>query len=672
MTSTTPSGMTAGTPPVITGTPFGAGFAHVQAPPEDRVRSPYTGLTREHWVAAADDLLLSAARYRSPDGARIDLPGRPSQQGVLLDGLEGFARTFLLAAFRSHAADGDPRGHLARYTEGAVAGTRGGGREAWAPIGDVGSTVGQAQVEAASIALALHLTRTRTWDAMAPDEQDRLEAWLRQALRRLPAPNNWYLFPLTVASFLEAVGRGDAETAWAIDRGLGLLEGWYRGEGWYSDGDGRAFDHYVGWAMHLYPMFHAVLRGDTGLRERLGGRLHEFLDSFARTFDRTGAPLYHGRSMTYRMATLAAVAMGEVGASTPLAPGQSRRILSAGLRYFFDRGATHDGVLTLGWHGPHLPTLQRYSGPGSPYWAAKGFSALMLPAEHAVWSATEAELDADRHDHRRVIGAVGMLVQSTAEDGLVRVHNHGSDHLGPQAADGGVPDPLYARFAYSTRTGPTDVHNPSDNDVQIAVGGAWSGRRRIHPVPGGTDWVASWHAPSFIVRGAFLAGESASEGPRLPATRILSAVAVSARVEVRVTRFVGVPPGVPVRLSGWAASAANPDAVRAAAEGVTATVTAHGVDGPVASQLVGVRGWDRAATTPATYGTAFGEWAVVPELYGRASEELFVALGSVTGSADPGPLDDLATVEGEGDRVVIHWADRAEPTVIDFAAIDWS
>jgi len=49
---------------------------------------------------------------------------------------------------------------------------------------------------------------------------------------------------------------------------------------------------------------------------------------------------------------------------------------------------------------------------------------------------------------------VGLLIQNTAADGLVRVHNHGSDHLKPDAADAGAPDPLYARFGYSTRPGP--------------------------------------------------------------------------------------------------------------------------------------------------------------------------------------------------------------------------
>ncbi len=60
-----------------------------------------------------------------PAGALLHLPGRPSRSGVRSDGLEGYARTFLAAAFRVAGADGDdPRNLLERYAAGLAAGTR--------------------------------------------------------------------------------------------------------------------------------------------------------------------------------------------------------------------------------------------------------------------------------------------------------------------------------------------------------------------------------------------------------------------------------------------------------------------------------------------------------------------------------------------------------------------
>lgn len=97
--------------------------------------SPYTGRTRADWERSADQLLLAVRPYASPRHGRIDLPGpRPSWSGPLSDGLEGYARTWLLAAFRIAGARGeDPHGFLGRYAEGLAAGTSdpAGGPDAW-------------------------------------------------------------------------------------------------------------------------------------------------------------------------------------------------------------------------------------------------------------------------------------------------------------------------------------------------------------------------------------------------------------------------------------------------------------------------------------------------------------------------------------------------------------
>ncbi|MZE81568.1 DUF2264 domain-containing protein, partial [Streptomyces sp. SID5475] len=92
-------------------------------PPEDRALSPRTGWTRAHWEAAADGLLAAVAPYATPGRAFHHLPGgRPSFSGHRSDGLEGYARTFLLAAFRIAGAGGaDPHGLLGRYADGLAA-----------------------------------------------------------------------------------------------------------------------------------------------------------------------------------------------------------------------------------------------------------------------------------------------------------------------------------------------------------------------------------------------------------------------------------------------------------------------------------------------------------------------------------------------------------------------
>ncbi|GAA5122996.1 DUF2264 domain-containing protein [Pseudonocardia adelaidensis] len=597
----------------------------------------------------ADDLLAAVQRFRSPRGGRIDLPGAPAKAGVASDGLEGFARTFLLAAFRT-AGDGDGA-PVEPYLDGLVSGPAGDDADRWPPIGSHGPG-GQPMVESASVALGLLTARHWTWDRLDDGERDRLEEWLRGALRHEPAPNNWYLFPMAVAAFLDEVGRGDAETARALDRAHDLLEGWYRGDGWYSDGDGRAFDHYIGWAMHLYPVLVAHLRGDTARLEHLGPRLEEFLGSFAATFDVDGAPLRQGRSLTYRTAALSAVALGEVVGWTPLRPGQTRRILSAGLRYFLDRGALTDGILSRGWHGPHAATLQTYSGPASPYWAGKGFVGLLLPESAPLWTAVEEPPPSAGPDRTVVIPSVGWLVQTTRDDGMVRVHNHGSDHMNPWDAEGAEPDPLYARLAYSTRTGPTAVRNAADNHIALHVRGRESVRRRIHPIGSGPDWVASWHQPQF----------PGSPGPVLPQCRIESLVVARGAWEVHVHRLRAVPAGVPVTVTGWALAASTPQEIDQRVDGGSVALRTK----EAGTRLVGCHGFDTAGVERAPQGTAYGAWALVPALRGTVVPgELLVDASTLTSA--PGTAAPEVVVDGT--EVTVAWADGAHTTCSWAAAV---
>src|SRR3546814_10831899 len=118
----------------------------------------------------------------------------------------------------------------------------------------------------------------------------------------------------------------------------------------------------------------------------------------------------------------------------------------------------------------------------------------MLPPDHDLWTAEEAEPQWAARDQVAVLPAAGLLIQRTGADGITRVHNHGTDNVTVPEAEANAPDPLYSRFAYSTHTGPTIAGNPSDNDLQLQIRHVWSGRRRIHPVGHGDDWIASWRS----------------------------------------------------------------------------------------------------------------------------------------------------------------------------------
>ncbi|MFI6810902.1 DUF2264 domain-containing protein [Nonomuraea sp. NPDC050328] len=604
----------------------------IALPPEDRSLSPHTGWTRAHWAAVADGLLAALEPYWSDDHAEVRLPGRASVSGC--DGLEGFARTFLLAAFR--VAGGGPPELLTPYRLGLAAGPK-----VWQPITDRT----QPMVEAASIAIGLWLTREHLWDTLDPAVRAGVTDWLSGALRHEPVDNNWWLFPVMVGGFL-----GDEP---AVRRGLDRIEGWYLGGGWYSDGANRSFDHYNGWAMHLYPVLlhHLAATRPTvpvpGLpAEVYGERLGEYLRGYALMFDHGGGMLYHGRSVTYRFASAAPLFAGELAGASPLSPGQTRGLASSVLRHFLDRGAlSAEGLLTLGWYGPHEPSLQGYSGSASPYWASKAFLGLLLPPGHPVWTATE-ELGPTGV---AALPEPGFVVHNTGA--VARVINHGSQHH--------VGDPLYDRYAYSTRTGPT-TEVPDNHFGVVAADGTVPPRGLIVPRGAGQSGELAW-AASVSAAGAVSAGKagvSATGEAGVSAAGeggVESLSVVRGAVEVRVHR---VPVGSAVRQTGWAIPApattnlpipATTDLPVPAATDLpgAARISLRAANGLV-SHLVGLHGYTAASVAEDPAGTAFGAPALVPQLDGTATDGWAVA-AAILGD-DPAGLPTVTTNPADPDR----------------------
>src|SRR5690606_37467865 len=109
----------------------------------------------------------------------------------------------------------------------------------------------QATVEAASIAIALHLTRDTVWAALDDATRDGVHAWFAQARGTWCADNNHVLLGATLAAFNHAGGFADGRDT--VENALDRMDDWHRADGWYTDGDGRRFDHYNAFAFHWYP-----------------------------------------------------------------------------------------------------------------------------------------------------------------------------------------------------------------------------------------------------------------------------------------------------------------------------------------------------------------------------------------------------------------------------------
>ncbi|MFF9570011.1 DUF2264 domain-containing protein [Streptomyces sp. NPDC014685] len=625
---------------------------HLHLPPPDRLLSSRTGWTRAHWEATADRLLDALVPYATPGLAQYRLPGRGSWSGVVSDGLEGFARSFLLAACRIAGAGGaaDPA-LVERYAAGLAAGTDPASGEAWPRLTDCS----QQMVEAASVAVALHETRPWIWDRLDARVQERVVDWFSGFVGGRTWDNNWRLFQVVSEQFLASVGAPYSRSD--IESNLDRIEDWYVGDGWYTDGDGRNFDYYIGWAMHLYPLLWSRMAGadDGGRTEVYRQRLGRFLEDYQHFFGADGAPVHQGRSLTYRFAALAPVWMGALADCTPLAPGLTRRLASGTLRHFAERGVPDErGLLTLGWYDTFLPTTQPYSGPASPYWASKGFLGLLLPADHPVWTARELPLPIEESDQYTALPAPGWLLHGTRDDGIVRLVNHGSDHNPPydEAADPaeGTADPHYAGLAFSTATAPEAAPHAVSRSIDghlalVAPDGTPSRRRRIHPLRCADRVAASWYA-------ARLPGDER-------AYRIETTSVLHGPWEVRVHR-VEAPEGAVVREGGHAvAHAQSPFAV--AGPDWALARTADGLS----SALIALHGWDGGAEGAAVardvQSNAYGPHSAIPYLRsrphpgGRSVHVSLVALSRDT--VHPEALRDAVRVRAGADSVVLTFLD---------------
>ncbi|MEZ0109142.1 hypothetical protein ABH920_003152 [Catenulispora sp. EB89] len=618
--------------------------------------------SRADWEAEADRWLLTARKHAIHGGALICPPGPPSQSGLLSDGIEGFARSFLIAGARLGGGEGDPLGHAEWYAEGLAAAMdpsepgvwpRAVGFEDWPHAG-----ITQPAVEAANLAFGLALCREQVWDQLPDPVRERLAEWLAHHARlRVWQHNNWLLFPAVIEAFLESVGV-------PVDGGHGAenverIESWYLGDGWYNDGPpaapGRNLDHYNSWVFQPFLWQWYLLRGNAEPQwrvERFRARLAEFAASYALLFGDDGGPLQMGRSLAYRHAVLGGLwTAGLAGIDSP-GPGVVRGIAGRTLDYFQRLGVDGTEAPSLGWRAREcLPAVQEYSGPGSSYFAGMGFLGLAAPASHPLWSATETA-ESPTGPSVAIFPSLGWAVQHGRDDGIVRVVNHGSDHA-TSADDPG--DPHYAKFAYATRTAPGTGVAWSDRawatgvDGHAALVDEWgraTRRGRIMGNAAGEGYVASWHVPRLGASGRELAG-----------ARIVTASLVTAAFELRC-HLVTAPAGWSLREGGHAVASDVELDCESDASGAWA------VGDGVRSMVLGAFGYESAGVARYEGANALGTYSAAPYLFARASsgESVHIALHVLDSGAGIG-LADVVEVEVSDTQVTARWAEGSTVTV---------
>ena len=316
-------------------------------------------------------------QYYSPGHAELRLGATAAAYPQKTAFFEGFSRVFW--GLTPFLAGGGETELEQLYLEGLRNGTNPKHPEYWGKV----PSYDQRIVEMAALGLALALAPDRFWNPLQENEKENLYRWLNVLDHSHPYANNWLFFRVLVDLGLQTVGmQFDREL---LAKTLETLDSFYRGDGWYSDGNKEQYDYYISFAMHFYGLIYGKLTGE----EKYLRRAEIFAEDFIYWFSSEGDALPFGRSLTYKFAQ-SAFWSAYVFAGGKGDLGVIKGILLRNLRWWFRQPIfDRDGVLAIGYAYPNLIMSEGYNALGSQYWALKSLLVLALPEEHPFWQAEE-------------------------------------------------------------------------------------------------------------------------------------------------------------------------------------------------------------------------------------------------------------------------------------------
>lgn len=419
--------------------------------------SPYTGMTRQHWIEADKYLLEGAFRHiRSLNDPmyfeRLGNVCYPKDSSRVRGAtLEGMCRTLFLASplLREDSTLTINGIRLADYYRRQLSllvdpespqyvphrGRRG-------PCQDL--------VEFGALGISLFICGDVLWEPLPKSVRDSLYSMIESYADGPTIPQNWRFFNVFPMSFFKSKGYEVNDSL--LVKYVRQLQGDYRGDGWYLDHPN--YDYYSMWAYQLYGYLWSQFFGREyypELAALFDKNFAEMYRSYPRMFGRNGWMPMWGRSNMYRFAAIAPLAWGK-----DINAGWMRRIASGCLLQFLQNPdfIYSDGVPTPGFYGLFDPVLQGYSCRGSVYWCAKAFLPLMLPESHPYWSETEnegfwADMKAGEVNNLWLPGP-GMLITNYADSGASETRafcNYDTERRGAEKFRGSEQ---YNRLAYNT------------------------------------------------------------------------------------------------------------------------------------------------------------------------------------------------------------------------------
>lgn len=258
----------------------------------------------------------------------------------------------------------------------------------------------QPLVDAAFLCEGLVRARTQILERLDDTTRQNLIAALRLNAQITPYESNWLLFGSMVeALLLELTGECNMDKLmYGVNRFM--RDGWYVGDGLYSDGADYHQDFYNSIVIHpmLTDVLEELVRCGVDVGDMLDKQLRRqqrFAEQLERLISPEGTYPCVGRSICYRFGVFHSLAHTCYYHRLPekVSPAQVRCAMTAVMHRQLKVKGTFDseGWLTIGFAGHQIEMSETYINTGSTYMCMAAFLPLGLPANDPFWTDPAAE-----------------------------------------------------------------------------------------------------------------------------------------------------------------------------------------------------------------------------------------------------------------------------------------
>jgi hypothetical protein len=426
--------------------------------------SPYTGMSKKHYIELAKYLLERAFKhvdsietpltFPSVPGKTYPQPNAPAWRYRSLE-FEALERTFTLAGPLIHI---DPEIKIKNiklreyYCLHMYRSFTPGHSNSLPLPEELPDSNYQFTCEFGGLFKTLLLLPDTLWPYFTEKQKDEMVITISKWGHHRTTQNNWRIFNITTLSFLKKYGYQIDDDL--LKSHLLWVASYHSGNGWYLE---QTYNYY---SISLFIVYTTIWNRTFGdehypeIAEIIENSARKLMESVTSFFGRDGYVNMWSRSICYRTWVSGAFPVAfMLKEKTQLDAGWARRLCSGSLLQFVTRKEFYDNdIPSLGFYGQKEYMVQNYSCAASPFLMFLPFICLALSDNSPFWTAKENEGMWETLGDR----SNKVILENP---GLVLV-NHGKTGTS-EIIPGKVyyDDPNYSKLVYNTHF-PWEDHNP--------------------------------------------------------------------------------------------------------------------------------------------------------------------------------------------------------------------